>query len=59
MGKGHKERRRERRAREIEERDHDERLLKELQEDNEEKNQLFNNKNEEQTVNEKSIETCN
>ncbi|CAF1256793.1 unnamed protein product [Rotaria magnacalcarata] len=61
MGKGHKDRRREKRARESEELSKDEHLLKEeLQQENEKKNeeyQLLRKQNKEQAINEKSIET--
>ncbi len=55
MGKGYKDRRREKRALEMEERDKDEHLLKE---ELEEENQVLKKQNEEQTINEKLIETC-
>lgn len=62
MGKGHKDRRKEKRAQEMEEREKDERLLKEeLSEEIEKKNdeiQLLKKQNEEQLNNEKLIETC-
>ena len=52
MGKGYKDRRKEKRARELEERDGDERLLKEeLQEE-------IEKKKEERIINEKLTETC-
>ncbi|CAF3482047.1 unnamed protein product [Adineta steineri] len=61
MGKGHKERRREKRAVEVGERDQDERILKqELEEENEKKieeQQALKKEKEQQVNNEKLIET--
>lgn len=59
MGKAHKDRRREKRAQELEERNKDEKLIKEELREEAEKLQLMRKKNEsELAINEKSNDTC-